>query len=126
MNVRTKPVRDLILTTACGLTILTASPAAASGMSKSKAIIEKTIENYVADINKGDVKGIVTACVRARSRRIGVTTPRPHGLVWQWPDFPGRLDFLIYGSRHTLPLPHGRRQRTDPHYLLEARSDAFP
>jgi ketosteroid isomerase-like protein len=67
MNVPTKPVRDLILTTACGLTILTASPAAASGMSKSKAIIEKTIENYVADINKGDVKGIVTACASRTS-----------------------------------------------------------
>jgi len=67
MNGRTKPVRDLILTTACGLTILAASPAVASGMSKSKAIIEKTIENYVADINKGDLKRIVTACASRTS-----------------------------------------------------------
>ena len=67
MNGSMKPICDLILATVCGLTILAASPAVASGKSDAKAIIENTIERYVADINKGDVKGIVTACASRTS-----------------------------------------------------------
>lgn len=57
-----RPLRDLILVTACGLSIVAPSPAVASGRSNAKVMIENTIAKYVADINKGDIKGIITAC----------------------------------------------------------------
>jgi hypothetical protein len=67
MNSTARPVRNLILATACGLTMLAAGPTAASVKSNEKAIIETTIERYVADINRGDVEGIVSACASRTS-----------------------------------------------------------
>ena len=58
MNDSMKRVRDLALAATCALSILAASPASASDVSDVKA----TIDKWVADFNRGDVKAVVAAC----------------------------------------------------------------
>jgi ketosteroid isomerase-like protein len=58
MNGSLKRVRDLLLAAAFVLTIVAAGPACASDASDVNA----TIQKWVADFNKGDLKSVVAAC----------------------------------------------------------------
>src|SRR5882672_5985031 len=61
-NVRNGPtmkhVGDLFLAAACALCVLAAGPAAASDVSDVAA----TIQKWVADFNRGDMKSFLAAC----------------------------------------------------------------
>lgn len=66
MECNTTRIRATFLVAILALTALDASLVFAGGASPEKSVIERTIREYVANINRGDVKAIVAACAPAR------------------------------------------------------------
>jgi ketosteroid isomerase-like protein len=58
MNERIRYVRYLVLAVTCTLPILAASPASVSDASDVSA----TIQKWVSDLNRGDMKSVISAC----------------------------------------------------------------
>lgn len=67
MDCSTTRNRAAVFVPILALATLNASPVVAGGASPEKGAIERTIREYVADINHGDMKAIVAACARRAS-----------------------------------------------------------
>ncbi len=105
MNPRSCRIHDLILTITFGLAVLVASPVFASDTSRAKATIDKTVQKYIADMNKGDVKAIVAAC----APRTSIVDDFPP-YAWQtcadwWKDYESN-NKVIGASLGTLSISH--------------------